>query len=43
MPGDKCSSHILRKLSLAATFLRRLSVAEVKFKAFLSLEMDENK
>jgi len=41
--GDKRSSDILRKFSLAATFLRQLSGAEVKFKAFLSLEMDVSK
>ena len=39
MTDDKRSSAILRKFSLAATFPRRLSGAEVKFKAFLSLEM----
>jgi len=41
--GDKRSSDILRKFSLAATFLSQLSGAEVKFKAFLSLEMDVSK
>jgi hypothetical protein len=43
MTGDKCSSDILLKFSLAATFLWSLSGVEVKFKAFLSLEMAVNK
>jgi hypothetical protein len=43
MTDDKCSSDILSTVSLATTFLQRLSGAEVKFKAFLSLEMDVNK